>query len=164
MTTGSLSLDELFVAHYATLVAWCRRIAPRGVDAEEIVHSTYLRMRHGYCPERVSPDHPLAYLRRSLRWEVADRLRSQRRRKKRELIAAQLQSPFCDRSPLAVAAAKEAFTTLRGRQREVCMALLSGKRRREVCRDLRMRPRSLGVYLSRARATLVRRLELSTSR
>src|SRR5205823_12776313 len=121
-------LENMLAVHYQELVNWCRRfVPPRLAEPEEIVHGAYLRSRRVYRPELGSNDRPLAYLQRSIRSELADRYRSEHRRRRRETEYFKVRRLWHEASPARLAVARESLQLMRGRPRDICLSLLAGK-------------------------------------
>jgi DNA-directed RNA polymerase specialized sigma24 family protein len=159
MTRKAKSLEAVVGEHYEELLDWCRRFVPlRLAEPEDLVHGAYLRSRRTYRSELGSAERPLAYLRRSIRSQLADLCRSEKRRRKREVEALKMHRSWHEATPQAIVAAREALTAIRGRPRDACEALLIGKSKQEICQELKMSEGALAVCLSRARAALVRAL------
>jgi hypothetical protein len=153
------SLDQLFAANYDHLIAWCRGLGPGGLsDAEDIVHGAYLRSRDGYQAPCSSSDRPLAYVRQAIRWELADHRRGELRRVRRERRLAQERQEWHELTPDGLVAATESVPALCAQQREVCLAILAGKRPDELSREFRLSKSALAVCLCRARRSLVKLL------
>jgi DNA-directed RNA polymerase specialized sigma24 family protein len=155
MLTIANSLDEVFSSHYEELLDWCRKLVPRALaEPEDVMHSAYLRTRGRFRLERSSAQRPLAYLRRSICFEIADRRRSEARRRRRELRVIACRPPWYEATPLDLVAMREMVVKLKGRPREVCQAILAGMTAREISHQLNLSPGAIAVHLCRARASL----------
>ncbi len=159
MARQSESFNEVFTRHYRQLVKWCGHRVPRDLaDPEDIVHSAYLRCACQWCATRQSHRGEASYLYRAVRWTILDILRVHIRRK---LARASLTpSRTTDTPPWTRMALGEALGALRGRQRQVCLALLDGKSRAQICEELDLTSDALAVYVHRARNSLQDLLDL----
>jgi len=157
-------LNEVFNRHYQDLVAWCRGHVQHELgDPEEFVHTAYLRCRQCWSPQRKSARNEAAYLYRALRWVVVDALRRHGRQKCRTWV---LPAPNTGTRwmVLHTLIAREAVSSLKGRQLQVCLALLAGKSDDQIRNELDLSRRALAVYICRARANLCRTLGVAGRR
>lgn len=157
-------LNDVFERHYPELVSWARsRVRNHLGDPEDFVHLAYLRCSRRWSADARSKHHEAAYLFRALRWVVLDALRREVRERSRQWPVARRDNGFpgCSIRELV---AREAVMSLQGRQLEVCLALLSGQSVDDIRRDLDLSAGAVAVHLSRAKAALVRFLELDDRR
>jgi RNA polymerase sigma factor (sigma-70 family) len=153
------SFNEVFTRYYRRLVKWCGRRVPRGLaDPEDIVHSAYLRCASQWSSARKSDYCEVNYLYRAVRWTMLDTIRGQTRRR----LAHTSITPPCkpDTPPWARIALGEALSALQGRQRQVCLAMLDGKSRVQICEELELTSGALDVCIHRARHSLHDLLDL----
>lgn len=162
MSPSLASLNDLFCRYYPALIRCCRKHL-RGTleDAEDVVHSAYLRCRRHWSADRCSAAHAATYFYRALRWEMADSARRQHRRRTRQSAPAGRQ-PDPPGILLRHLVVREALATLRGRQLAICLAYMAGKNREAICRELRLTPGALAVATCRAKAHLRAVLDLSS--
>lgn len=147
------TFNEVFTRHYRQLVKWCgRRVVPGRFDPEDLVHSAYLRCARLWSAERRSEHCEAGYLYRALRWTIVDAIRRDLRR--RAYGDTPQQERECGSAPWGRVVAEEALLSLRGRQQQVCLAVLDGKTDRQICRELHLSSGALAVYLHRARNSL----------
>jgi RNA polymerase sigma factor (sigma-70 family) len=147
------SFNEVFARHYRRLVKWCGRRVPRDLaDPEDIVHSAYLRCASQWSAARKSDHCEAGYLYRAVRWTILDTIRVHTRRKLARMGITPPSTP--DTPPWARLALGEALGALQGRQRQVCLAMLDGKSRAQICEELDLTSGALAVYIHRARNSL----------
>lgn len=162
MTKHSNLLDEIFDRYYRQLIAWCRsRVRHIPGDPEDFVHSAYLRCRRTWSDERRSQIDDRAYLFRALRWVILDAVRRNVRERARTWQGGSRTVPVAGHA-LNRLLAEEAILLLKGRQLQVCLALLTGMSRAEIGKRFNLSPGALAVYICRARTTLSRLLESPT--
>lgn len=157
----SKHLDDVFRRHYHDLVDWCRRRVHQHLgDPEDFVHMAYLRCSRHWSAERNSNVNEAAYLYRALRWVIIDASRSWQRQRTRKWLPLRRESglPWIALHKLV---AQEAVMSLKGRQLQVCLALLAGKGHAQIRRELNLTSGALSVYLCRAKASLCKFLEVS---
>lgn len=145
--------DRFFCGAYERLVIWCRRLVRRSLgDAEDFVHEAYLRSRRRWLAARQSRDHAEAFLFRSLRWAVADAIRSRRPQASFDVTA--VKSPS---NPQHEVLAKDSLrSVLSPAESELCRGLMSGRTKGTLCQEMGLSPGALAVRLTRARQKLVR--------
>jgi len=161
MVHPSKPLDDVFGRHYHDLVDWCRRRVHRHLgDPEDFVHLAYIRCSRHWSAERNSNVNEAAYLYRALRWVIIDASRSWQRQRNRRWLPLRREGgiPWIALHKLV---AQEAVTSLKGKQLQVCTALLAGKGHAQIRRELNLTSGALAVYLCRARARLCEFLEVS---
>jgi RNA polymerase sigma factor (sigma-70 family) len=125
------NLGEWYDAHAAALVLYARQLTPPG-EAEDIVQDVFVRL----MAQGRRPDHVRAWLFRSVRNEAISRLRSARRRRRRERSTAiGCREAFQSRPDELVDArrAEELLASLPRDLREaVVLRIWSGLRLREI--------------------------------
>jgi hypothetical protein len=161
MLTQPAPINVVFQTHYVDLVQWCRPLVPRDLaEPEDIVHSAYLRVQDRFELKLVSTQWPLAFLKRAIRWELADRRRMESQRQRREKNYWEQRRGVNKTAPPAIVSVNECLENLRGRMRQVCQALLEGKSRPQLCEELHITAGALAVCLCRTRKTLFRLLRV----
>jgi DNA-directed RNA polymerase specialized sigma24 family protein len=157
-------MDDLFCRRYPALVNWCRKRLPCTLeDAEDIVHSTYLRCRRHWSVDRQSHTHEAAYFYRALRWEMIDSVRRAHRRNLTRLTPTfgQYGQSSIILHELVV---REALRSLKNKQLAICLAFMAGNRNETVRCELHLSRSALAVYLCRAYARLCEALEIGKPR
>lgn len=161
MSRPTAPLNEVFCRHYQALVAYCRARVRRDLgDPEDFVHLAYLRCSRRWNAARKSDCNEAAYLYQALRWVIIDALRRRARERARPWLSA---GP--DDGPhwtvLHKLVVREAVTLLKGRQLQVCLALLAGRSDAQICSEMNLSAAALAVHTCRARASLRRLLGIS---
>jgi len=158
----SHTLNSVFCRHYAVLVAWCgKQVRPEVGDPEEFVHLAYLRCRKTWRADRTSVNgRTAAYLFQALRWVVLDELRRFARRRARSSSVS--PAPVCENqwTQARRLIVDEVLGLLPGGQRQVCLAMLTGKSQAQIASECGISPGAVAVRLSRAKMSLLEGLEL----
>jgi RNA polymerase sigma factor (sigma-70 family) len=149
-----MQLNDQFTRHYRELLAWCQtHVQRRFGEPEDLVHAAYLRCSQRWSSDRQSKEHAVAFFYRALVWVVMDAFRREARQKANDPRRPPVSHVVWD-EPLGHAIAHEALATLKGRQRQVCTALMAGQTNDQICGTLCLTPATLAVHICRARATL----------
>jgi RNA polymerase sigma-70 factor, ECF subfamily len=160
--SGSLpdaGFEELFFEHYPRLVKVLLRLLGNSGQAEELAADAFLRL-HQHQLQPGSDENPAGWLYRTAMNLGLDALRANSRRSRREDHAA--RDAFADQSaanPLYELLAEEqrervraVISRLKPVQGQVLLMSSSGFTAREIAAVLGIKPDSLYVLISRARA------------
>ncbi|MCA9124137.1 MAG: sigma-70 family RNA polymerase sigma factor [Planctomycetaceae bacterium] len=152
--TTDAAFDAAFEHSYAHLVAYSRSHAGQLGDAEDFVHLAYLKCRKAWRRDRVSQQVGIAFFCRAIRWIIFDVARTRMRRDVRERLYRPRSNSERRSSQLDRLAAADAIQALKGRSRDVCIAILAGKDYVTIRRELGISEGALAVSISRARSEL----------
>jgi RNA polymerase sigma-70 factor (ECF subfamily) len=158
--------EELFMTEYGRVVAVANRVLADRGEAEDVAQEVFLDFHR-----RHRPDAPFAgaWLHRAAVHTSLNRLRSQRRREKRELGQALAERPAPPDDPARLAEIAEerrtvrtALLRLRPKAAAVLVLRYSGLSYAEVGAALKVGTGQVGTLLRRAEQALKKELEVGT--
>jgi RNA polymerase sigma-70 factor (ECF subfamily) len=170
LTTGPLTLDQLYASHAQQVLRWAARLGGRWVDAEDVAHDVFVTAA-ALLPSLDPEANTLSWLYTLTRNATVNRARRERLRAMwRSLWTRPTPEPTPDASESlqraqARRAVHRALERLSGRHREVLVLFeLDGRSGREVAELMGLREQYVWVLLHRARAALARELESEESK
>jgi len=148
--TDSAGFDELFRVHYPALVRIAVRVTGDPAAAEEIASDVFVQLLHA----RQLPPNPVAWLRRCTLNAAIDRLRAEKRRRKREGAVAPLAHAALDpEREHRRARVRNTLAAIRPREAQLLVARLAGWTYREIAITLRLEESGVGTMLARTEKT-----------
>jgi len=158
--------EELFMNEYGRVVAAANRVLDDRGEAEDVAQEVFLDFHRRH---RADARFAGAWLYRAAVHTSLNRLRSRRRREKRELTQALAERPAPPEDPARVvevaedrATVRQALTRLRPKAAAVLILRYSGLSYAEVGAALQVGTGQVGTLLRRAEQALKKELELGT--